>query len=464
MRARHLVAASFVALVVASVAIAEGAAAVQSQVGAAEPIAIFLSGEMEPPAIHSLVIKAPEATITRYQEDYSAIASIWIKEGQVESRRHVHNLTMSLVRAPGFGYLALDGLPGVSVFSYVPESGAPPRFAWSNMTIFSYGNSTPGAYSPDTHYYYRKIDDPHLVSQDSGRLSFTGGGVVKILGLSFKVESDEWSEEIFTGARRTSDDTSLPGLQTQRVWIVVEAEEMTVELASTSPWSSAAAWVDVREGGICRRVAPAPKPRAFVGVVEQCEMHDAASMGAPANAGLDMRILGAAMMAAGGAGAAVAAWWRRGRRGPQDRLSAELCMQLAESQVLAENWPRALHWAEKARHLAPTSALVRATQGFVLAQLERWDEALAAYEEASALAPHDGEHDLDAARTAAAAGRPPELVATFLLRALAQSPSLVSEVDGDEDLLGPLAGDAEVARALVDAWSHVGGRAEDEGP
>ena len=131
-------------------------------------------------------------------------------------------------------------------------------------------------------------------------------------------------------------------------------------------------------------------------------------------------------------------------------------MDKAEERIQAEDFPEALRWLVLARQLAPTSVSVCATQGFVLARLGRVDEALDAYQDASRLAPADGEHALVAARLAHGSGRPAPQVEDLLEVALSRDPSQVEEVERD-GFFASLAARPRFEHMVDSAWRRFVG-------
>jgi tetratricopeptide (TPR) repeat protein len=137
-------------------------------------------------------------------------------------------------------------------------------------------------------------------------------------------------------------------------------------------------------------------------------------------------------------------------------LAAEYYVGLAEQALQFGEHAKALHYISLAREAAPASSDVATTMAFVLGEMGHYDEALAAYEEASRLDPSDGEADLNAARLAAQAGKPPEEVESFILRALERSPEFVFDVEEDVEFR-PLAIRPAFRQALARAWDRWGG-------
>lgn len=112
-----------------------------------------------------------------------------------------------------------------------------------------------------------------------------------------------------------------------------------------------------------------------------------------------------------------------------DGLQADDCIRFADDAAVERRWARALHWAQRARVLAPNNARIRADEGEYLFQLGLFEESLQAFAEASRLDTSEGYADYRGAQAAVAAGRPVDEVLAWLERALDRSPDLVGDLE-----------------------------------
>lgn len=139
-------------------------------------------------------------------------------------------------------------------------------------------------------------------------------------------------------------------------------------------------------------------------------------------------------------------------RGPRTP-SLEACLAEAGRAIAEDAWPTAARWLAEARRFAPRSGRLCADLGYALAQLGRHDEALHLFEEARSLGWDEAEALFQAALTAAEAGRPPAEVECWLVAALAEGPTLVTDVD--HPVLALVRGRWAVEDAIDRAWRRV---------
>lgn len=346
-----------------------------------------------------------------------------------------------------------------------------------------------GETRPNSHRYQRVVASPHVFSEAPGRATFTGPLVLKVFGPDLRLQSDEREGLLVTGASsRGSSDTR----EDVRTWVLLEIDqgELVVEtraplvLALEDPtvtWSGAATFSAV-SGEL--RTATATyvttgRHVSLVGDFTASLVPEARPDGMLVRVTLDGTLRATTLRPESATVAGVAAdsgsWWlwglgglatvmvggtgiillRRSRvmggRGPaagiaaapakppvqpvlgilpvDDGLQADDCIRFADDAAVERRWARALHWARRARELAPQNARIRADEGEYLFQLGMFEEALAAFTEASRLDSEEGYADYRGAQAAAAAGRPVDEVLGWLHRALDRSPDLVGDLE-----------------------------------
>lgn len=348
-------------------------------------------------------------------------------------------------REPRRGYVGIHADPATSHVVFEPTGPCAAEPAEDSL-IFQGVDDRSGVDErnhPESPVYYHRIREAHLHASCIGQLTLHGTFIIQIQGLLLNASGDWRNATYDTGATRQRDQTGA--IDDRRlVWVNIEVKNATLVIEGNHVWEMALA--DVRS-------APAVPEDAAFGLGPLSVIRDDPRMQAGALVFLGLSVLTGGVL------------FRQARRrrlrtaleDPREAWDAEECMRRADVHIQCERFHRALEWVDKARALAPTSASVRATEGFLLGALGRVDEALATYVEASRLSPHDGEADLSAARLAIQNGYRLEVVEESVERALERSPHLVQEVDLPEGEFEVLQGRPRYDRAVKTAWdSFVG--------
>lgn len=149
-----------------------------------------------------------------------------------------------------------------------------------------------------------------------------------------------------------------------------------------------------------------------------------------------------------------------GRRALTDRLRvreralSDECVGVALLAAEAGDHERALEWFRHARDLSPRNHHLARQEAWCLAELDRVDEALLAYAEASARS-DDGMADFDAALLLLRHGRDPTLAEERLAAALRRTPALALEAHALAEVQ-PLRGRPAFERAMAQAYARLG--------
>ena len=138
---------------------------------------------------------------------------------------------------------------------------------------------------------------------------------------------------------------------------------------------------------------------------------------------------------------------------PGRARTLEACLAEAGHAIAEDDWPVAAQRLTEARRFAPRSGRLCADLAYALSQMGRHEEALHRFEQARALGWDEAEALFQAALTAAEAGRPPAEVERWLVAALAQGPTLVTDVD--HPVLALARGRYAVEEAVDRAWRRV---------
>lgn len=353
---------------------------------------------------------------------------------------------------------------------------------------------------PYERTYHRSITAPHITMQASGLLEYQGGGILKLYGLDVLISSNERDGVLHTG-QRTSDGLVHEDAHT---WALIEFDTASLTIENlgnldlafqdvATSWSGAATF-PAAQGEIRTSSStyafdgrPAVISGEFVAFFEPAIRAGSLGTRVELSGNLESTTLqpqGAAMTLSGAAkgfppliglaavlvavagGAGLTVHVQRRRRKTQeappaviaqrqvqvplvtliptadDGLQADDCIRFADDAAVERRWARALHWAQRARALAPTNSRIRADEGEYLFQLGLFEESLQAFAEASRLDATEGYADYRGAQAAAAAGRPVDEVLSWLERALERSPDLVGdlelfkEFDGIRDVPG----------------------------
>lgn len=333
----------------------------------------------------------------------------------------------------------------------------------SHLTTLNDGSLAPDNNPPDAYYYGHRQIGKHVLATGTGHVTLRATGTVQIMGAVVLVNADNTAPKRHeTG--HFADDRPITYGETR--WITIQGDNLTLDLASPRIPILAAYHTLQGDGfvvdGTGATFTP-PSRNPLLGAL-------------PTNGGLPLAggtLLLALLIA--GTGAHLLHRHRRLQRAhdahdptllavhdPHEEWDAEECLARAETHIENERFDRALPWIERARLLAPTSSTATATHAFLLGILGHHDKAIDLYEQASLLAPHDGEHLLAAARLAHQTGKPPETVEDLLQRALDRDPNLIREFD-PEDEFQDLSERDPFQAILGHAWERVlGERADGE--
>lgn len=484
-----------------------------------EPLGIFLggTGQSDPPLdFTGFLLQAEELGLTIYEtkntaaslptHDHPATAPYPI-DGKDQTVRTLSNATITVQGRLEKGYVALENASASSAASLLSTASA--LLTSVARTEFADANATVGGESVDANpTYYRVLSTPHALSTAPGHLSFDGSAKLKLYGMTLRVVADDGPHTIRTGGwYETQDVQGVPqaGVYVQR-WVVLTGEGIRFQASSTQEWRLAggATALDWQGEATFRATSGTLEtPDAVYGISQDASRPTSldgtfqATLGTRGSGAVtsELRVvgelaqtnlpvaqsksilstpsgssvllwLGLAVGVAVGAGTFV--HWRRhgAARAPvappveelplSPALAAEYYVGLAEQALQFDDHAKALHWISLAREASPTSSDVATTMAYVLGELGQYDEALAAYEEASRLDPWDGEADLNASRLAAQAGKPPEVVETLVVRALERTPEFVFDVEEDLEFR-PLAMRPAFREALARAWDRWGG-------
>lgn len=485
------------------------------------PYAAFVGEIKTPLALQNLEIRGTDVRVTVYWINYTTVgaASIAGDRGEISFPLPDFRLTASRYLDAGYFGLELDPDATSSTLAF-SSSGA---VRSNDETRWSYGERVGDTTNPYTHPgYQRAFTVPHVVANAAGTFEAVGPGKAKLFGMILELESSvnrtTWRTGDFQAPLRPeTQGIDAPVQRHVKQWMVIESNDLSIHVHSSRPWSLAyptstlewtgeawfrtlagslrtpkgeyAAELDVTriDGSFHGGVVPTRQDERVVTTLTVSGDLQSSSL-TPASTGLSIPklsgspmalILGLVLGAALGSTAGVFFLWRRRSEvpvGPVVRaappqepsvnalpnLSPEYFVTLAEQYIQAEDHARALHWITLASEAMPTSSIVASTRAYVLGEMGQYDEALVEYEKASRLDPVDGEADINAARLAAMAGKPPEVVESFVLRALERTPEFVLDVEEDESFKH-LAKRPAFRKAVGRAWDRWGGSGGDEG-
>lgn len=427
------------------------------------------------------------------------------------SSRTLRNVTITIEGTLGKGYVAIENTSSTSHTSLL--GAGPAALASVTRSDFSSSNISVGEGVDANPAYYRIVSSPHALVSAPGELSFEGEGKMKLYGMTLALshdESDQGDDRIRTGGWYETEggleESPEAGFYIQS-WVIITGGNLRFQASSPQGWKLAggetlldwhgAAAFRATSGTLetpstvygASRSSPILLDGTFQATLETVGVNTVSSRlqvtGDLDQTNLPVTQTKAVLPTPGGAstllwvglivGVAVAAGgvvqWRRraGSRAvaaavvpaaPEPILSpamaAEYYVGLAEQALQFDDHAKALHWISLAREASPTSSDVATTMAYVLGELGEYDEALAMYEEASRLDPSEGEADLNAARLAARAGKPAEVIEALVLRALDRSPEFVFDVEEDLEFR-PLAVRASFREALARAWDRWSG-------
>lgn len=359
---------------------------------------------------------------------------------------------------------------------------------------------------PYTEQYRTTVAEDHFFVSTPGSFVVEGASAIKLYGPAVRIVSDQLTMNVGTGATASE---GVPPRETSR-WLVVyltdgEAAfdargDVDVLLTkSRASWSGTAELIPVRgrlnteegsyeaegrsvflTGDFSATLAPRREADRLLttmsvsGTLAGTTLTpQAAATRAPGGVDgmswLPLLLFGA-VLATGGVGAAYALTRRkrvepvvRAAREPaqdvvaidDDGLQADDCMRFADEAAAERRWARALHWAQRARKLAPGNARIRADEGEYLFQLGLFEEAMKALGEASRLDGTEGYADYRGAQAAVSAGRPMDEVLEWLMRALDRSPDLVGDLELFREF-DSLRGDPRYDEMVLTAYARLG--------
>lgn len=484
------------------------------------PIAALVGGNSQgdgPLAFTSFLLQADKITLTEYSMSAVYVIPPLLKPAYVGTQpvaehQVLYGVKISVIGEPQPGYLGLNGTTAATSAAFTTNALATLKAIDSSHLKTADSSSS----SRDDSTYQNEVRFAHLGGSVPGTMRLHGPAELKVWGITLLVEHSNGTEEIRTGLPPTVEQDSgsptAPARGGEERWVVIEAENLSLEATPNQPWQLASGPAALRWSGTAAfhatdgtldeagKITSTVRRAVKLSGVFNGEMLALQNPGAvhaqfsvegeplftsgssrtslpDSGFGFTAAILvGVAVGAvAGGMGGALV--WRRHRAKaqvvpvtpveqeaeesaqPTPDLAAEYYVGLAEQAIQFEDYSKALHWITLAREAAPTSANVVTTQAYVLGELGQYDEALAAYEEAAQLDPSDGEADLNAGRLAAQAGKPPEVVEAFVLRALERTPEFVFDVEEDPEFR-PLGDRLAFRKGLSRAWERWGGGEE----
>ena len=424
----------------------------------ADALALLAGRSDEPLQMASFTLTAKRLRVYEGTRDYAVVqlggSPVGFSPDSANRTYELTDVVVTFAQPPTVGFVGVHPREGaIGAFNasaaFVLESRNGTTLA-SNGGATAGGRDTQTDEAPDSSpEFFRAVKGPHLATSAPGHLSFSGPARVKVYGPALRLEAAENASTLETGMRHDGD---LAVRTAQRRWVVLESDALTFQAGSGTPWEMALGEVRTREAILSpegTHILPAAAPLPADPAVRWRERVSA----------WPLLAVGAAVAGtAGGLGWWWWWWWwwwraraiRSAASDPAEAWDAEECVRRAEIHLESGRLERALEWLAQARRLAPTSVAACTLHALVLQRLGRADEALRAYVEAAILA-QDGEPALCAARLAATSGRGEGEVEGFVVEALARSPGLVEEVDG-ERVFRPLRGRPRFELALAQAW------------
>ena len=438
-----------------AVAAAEGAGHVATVPAYApmdgDPLALLLYGADGKLSFDAFEVRADVLRVEAWDGGYHYVGDVFVQTFPNRATTHELRDAVVTLKAGGTeGYVGIHPDDEDRVGLVAP---APVDVATSERSVLGTYESTGSTTRPEkmnpteVPYYYHAVEGPHLVIRAAGDFTFRGHGRIQLQGPDLVVSSREGQRTFETGVEPPS---ALGAGEMKQRWVVLEGENLTFRARADVAWTMALSELATEgalitpDGVVLAPAAAAPMPSPEPSPVER--------LASPAGVGLGLA-LGAVVV--GGAGV-FAVRRRRGHavvHDPTESWDPEECLRRAGVHVEARHEARALEWILRARQLAPTSARAAATHAFILERLDRLEESFAAYEDAVAFGPDEGEHEMDAARLAARLGRPASDVEARVVRALAKTPPLVQRVEEDP-AFRPLAGRPAFEMAAARAWAR----------
>lgn len=269
---------------------------------------------------------------------------------------------------------------------------------------------------PRSWWYLQQIEGPHGLYTTSGSAVLDGPSAIKIHGLDVTIQGAENATAEIVRTGRFQDDP----LHSRQVWLYLEAASLHVEVAGDAPLEAAArgaaslAWTgevtlkspggnlrasgatytptrdeETLDGRLTATLTPNGDGRSGRLLVNgdlgqttlaRVPLHAPLTPGAAAS----LWVLGAVVGSALPVGGLVAVLAHR--RGAQ----LEEALRKADEAEDADEWEDALHWLQEARRLRRKDADLALREATALRNLDRSQEALAAYDAAALLS---GSHE-----------------------------------------------------------------------
>ena len=382
----------------------------------------------------------------------------------------VGNATIQLVTGNHAGWYSLTTEGASASFT----STAPLTISASKESVLSSPDakgSTTDLEAADQPYFHKTIGDNHLAAASPGTLLLDGPIKLKLKGPDFLVKSD--------GVERryeTDDSAGASAPVNERImrWAYLEVEDASLQLTTTDPVEmaveaisdasvngtleipNALGFLEVDrvpyiangttlslEGTFVLSLHPTAASEPAIAVLLT---GDAASTpqalakapsALPGGVPLSAIIAAAVVVGAGATGAGAWAFFRRREaRTPfsLDDCTAGVALAFREAELSPDeadaSYEEVIRWARRGRRVDPSRAHFLTDEATALAHLGKLDDALAAYEEAHALA-DDGEPALVAANLLTDFGRPSNEVAPWAARILEKAPEILEQVEED---------------------------------
>lgn len=404
-----------------------------------------------------------------YAEDASQISVLEIEAARVFVREH----DVSYLRADAAGgrtairhdratweasdvRIVLEGDDHAGYFAAVPTAS----FAAEGRGEPSVDASLPASYgesltpSSDHPTFGARVDAPHLRVASPMRWELAGDGTLKVVGPDVRLTSSVNQTSFTTGS--TPSPGGLP--EERVVWVEFDLSDTRITLEGT-------ALVAASEGRVewtgTAWIGGDPLEGEGTAILTPEGLGDAATIRVSATTGTGggAQVPGPAQLSSGGilagalGGIALGGMLTylavRSRR--PHALTVEECVRLAQSAAEDESYDEAIGWTRRARALSPGSRRLA---------LDEVDFAMLAGRHADALAalgtlPAGAERDIRLARLHAEMGDRDEEAAAALLRALADAPALVLEIEGSPPLRR-LTARSDLRRAIADARAALG--------
>lgn len=406
-------------------------------------VALFASMPSQPDPVF---LSAPVAHVTIFEKRVARIQHLGTVEAEVTQKSFIlHDVQVSSL-GHRRGYVGLHG--GNSDGWLVFASNAPfpiesKEETWLNWNYAVTSDSVDGHRNgPTRSPFWHRVDGPHLAVQAELEAVYVGSGEFHIAESGFIIRARENETKV---EDRRSPQTPIH--EWTFGWAVLHAD--TAQLRLSGGWNVTAALMNATVGSLDLR----PTAGSIL-ITTNGPSSDALpaagklpTVFVPALAGLAVTLVGGFYVHTR----------RRSRTALEDPLECwepEDCMRRAQVHVEAQRWERALAWTDRALGLAPTAASAHAKRALLLEKLGRLEEALAACQECSRLAPlGEGEHELRAARLLLRLGGSEAEALAAVLRGLERAPSLVADVEADP-AFARLRSVEAFHDAVQEAWSR----------